>query len=80
MHTSLSANGFLVTMFALVLSCSDDGVWALQRRCELVLVEKGDIRFETRALVVLVMNELDFLEIGCHSVWRPGFALFGKGF
>ena len=36
---SLSANGFLVTVFALVVSGGDEGVWAIQCRCELVLVK-----------------------------------------
>ena len=57
-----------------MLSCGDEGIWAIQRRSELVLVEEGDIRFETRVLVFLVVNKLDSLEIGCHGVWRCGFA------
>lgn len=65
---SLSANCLLVAVFALMESLSDEGVWAIQRRCELVLVEQGDVRFDTRALVVLVMNELDSVKIGCHGI------------
>ena len=65
---SLSANWLLVAVFALMKSLVDESVWAIQRRCELVLVEQGDVRFDTRALVVLVVNELDSLEIGCHGV------------
>ncbi len=69
----LSADCFVVTMFALVMSFADDGVWTVQCRCELVLVEEGDVRFRTRTLVVLVVNELDFLELGCHGIWDCGF-------
>lgn len=68
LYMSLSANCLLVAMFALMESCADEGVWAIQRRCELVLVEQGDVRFDARALVVLVVNELDSLKIGCHGV------------
>ena len=61
-------------MFALVVSCGDDGVRAIQCWCEAVFVEQGDIRFDTRTLIVLVVDDLDFLEIGCHDRWRCGFA------
>lgn len=70
----LPANCFVFTMFALMVSSVNDGVWAVQCRCELVLVEERDVRLGTRTLVVLVVNELDFLEFGCHGVWRGGFA------
>ena len=63
-----AANCFLVTMFALMESMVDEGVWTIQCRCELVLVEKGDIRFDARTLVILVMNELHSLKIACHGV------------
>lgn len=66
----LPADCFLFTMFALVVSLVDDGVWAVQCRCELVLVEEGDVGFGTGTLIVFVMNERDFLEFGCHGVWR----------
>ena len=66
----LSANCLLVTMFALMMGFGDEGVWTIQCGCELVLVEEGDIRLDTRTLVVLVVNELDSLEIGCHGVWE----------
>ena len=66
---SLSANWLLVTVFALVMSFCDEGVGAIQCRRELVLVEEVDVRFETRALVVLVVKETDFLEVGGHVVW-----------
>ena len=66
----LPADCFLFTMFALVVSFVDDGVWAVQCRCELVLVEEGDVGFGTGTLIVFVMNERDFLEFGCHGVWR----------
>lgn len=72
LHMSLSANWLLVAVFALMESLIDEGVWAIQCRCELVLVEQGDVRFDTRALVVLVVNELDSLKIGSHGVWRSG--------
>ena len=77
---SLSANWLLVTVFALMVSCADEGVRAIQCRCELILVEKRDVRFETRALVFLVLNELDSLEIGCHGVWRSRCACLSNGF
>ena len=64
----LSADCFVGTMFALVMSFIDDGVWTVQCRCEFVLVEEGDIRLGTRTFVVLVVNELDPLEFGCHDV------------
>ena len=70
----LSADCFVVPMFALVMSSVDDGVWTVQCRCELVLVEEGDVRFGARTLVILVVNELDFLEFGCHGVWKSGVA------
>lgn len=70
----LATDGFVFTMFALVVGFVDDGVWAIQCRCEFVLVEEGDIRLGTRTLVVLVLNKLDSLEFGCHCVWRSGFA------
>ena len=66
----LSPDCLLFTMFALVVSLVDDGVWAVQCRCELVLVEEGDVGFGTGTLIVFVMNERDFLEFGCHGVWR----------
>lgn len=64
----LSADCFMLTMFALVVSLVDDGVWAVQCRCEFVLVEEGNIRLGTRTLVILVVNKLDSLEFGCHGV------------
>ena len=57
-------------MFALVLSFGNKGVWAIQCGCELVLVEKEDVRLETRGLIFLVVDELDLLEVGGHVVWR----------
>lgn len=60
----LSADCFVGTMFALVMSFVDDGVWTVQCRCELVLMEEGDIRLGTRRFVVLVVNELDPLKFG----------------
>lgn len=69
---SLSANWLLVTMFALMLSFGDEGVRAIQRRRELVLVEEVDVRFESRALVVLVVKEIDFLKVGGHGFWKSG--------
>ena len=69
---SLSADGFLVRigirMFALVLGSGDEGVRAIQGGFELVLVEQGNVRFDTGALVVLVVNELDSLKISRHDV------------
>ena len=62
----LSTNCFLVTMFTLMVSLVNDGVWAVQCRCEFVLVEEGHVRFGTRTFVVLVVNELNSLEIGGH--------------
>ena len=53
-------------MFTLMVSLVNDGVRAVQCRCEFVLVQEGDVRFETRTFVVLIVNELDFLEIGGH--------------
>lgn len=44
---SPATNCFVGTMFALVMSLVDDGVWTVQCRCELVLVEEGDIRLGT---------------------------------
>lgn len=64
----LSADCFMLTMFALLVSLVDDGVWAVQCRCEFVLVEEGNIRLGTRTLVILVVNKLDSLEFGCHGV------------
>ena len=61
------------TMFALVVSFVDDGIWAIQSRRELILVEEEDVRFWTRTLVLLVVDELDFLEFGCHGVWICGY-------
>lgn len=69
----LSADRFVVAMFALVVSFIDEGIWAVQGRCELVLVEEGNVRLGTRTLVVLVVNKLDSLKFGCHDVWRFGF-------
>lgn len=69
----LSADCFIVTMFALMMSFIDDGVWTVQSRGELVLVEKGDIGFGTRTLVFLVVNELNFLKFGGHGLWRSVF-------
>lgn len=63
----LSADCFVVSMLALVVSLVDDGVWAVQRRCELVLVKEGNVRFGTRTLVILVVNKLDSLKFGCHG-------------
>ena len=40
----LSANRFVGTMLALVMSFIDDGIRAVQCRCELVLVEEGHVR------------------------------------
>ena len=71
---SLSANWLLVTMFTLVFSFCDEGIGAIQCRRELELVEEVDVRFETRGLVVLVVKELDFLEVGGHGVWESGLA------
>ena len=68
-----SADCLVGTMFALVMSSIDDGVWTVQCGGELVLVEEGDIGLGTRTLVVLVVNELDSLKFGCHSVWRSVF-------
>lgn len=65
-----SSNRFSMTMFALVVSSVDEGVWAFQGGCKLVLVEQGDVRLDTRALVILVVNELDSLEVRCHGVCR----------
>ena len=62
----LSTNCFLVTMFTLMVSLANDGVWAVQCRCELVLVEEGDVGFGARTFVVLVVNELNSLEFGGH--------------
>ena len=61
-----STNCFLVTMFTLMVSLVNDGVWAVQCRCELVLVEEGDVRFGTRTFVLLVGNELNSLEVAGH--------------
>lgn len=77
---SLSADCLMVTMFALVVSFIDDGVWAVQCRCKLVLVEEGDVRLGARTMVFLVVNELDPLEVGWHGVWRCGFASWKTGF
>ena len=68
-----SADCFIGTMFALVMSFVDNDVWTVQCRGELVLVEEGDIGLGTRTLVVLVVNELDSLKFGCHGVWRSVF-------
>ena len=54
-------------MFALVVSSVNDGVWAVQGRRELVLVKKRDIRLRTRTLILLVVNEGNSLEFGCHD-------------
>ena len=62
----LSTNSFLITMFTLMVSLINDGVWAVQCRCEFVLVQEGDVRFGTRTFVVLVVNELNSLKIGGH--------------
>ena len=77
---SLSSNWLLVTVFALVLSFCDEGVGPIQCRRELVLVEEIDVRFETRRLVILVVNELDFLEVGGHDVWKTGLASLSDSF
>ena len=77
---SLSANWLLVTMFALMLSFRDEGVRAIQCRRELVLVEEVDVRFETRALVVLVLNKIDFLEVGGHGVWKSELVSLSDSF
>ena len=65
---SLSANWLLVTVFALMLSFCDEGVRAIQCGRKLILVEEVDVRFKTRALVILVVMEIDFLEVGGHGV------------
>ena len=77
---SLSANWLLVTVFALMFSSCDEGVRAIQSRRELVLVEEVDVRFETRALVILVGKEIDFLEVDGHDVWESGLASLSDSF
>ena len=67
-------------MFALMLSFRDEGVRAIQCRRELVFMEEVDVRFKTRALVILVLKELDFLEVGGHGVWKSGLASLSDSF
>ena len=55
-------------MFALVVSSMNGGVRAIQCWGKAVFAEEVDIRFDTRTLILLILDDLDFLEIERHRV------------
>ena len=67
------ADHFVFTMFPLVVSFVDDSVWAVEGGCELVLVQQRNVGLWTRTFIILVVNEFDSLELGCHAVGNVKF-------
>ena len=62
-------------MLALVVGEVADHVWTVQGGSESILLQKRDIGFEARGLVLRVVDDFDSMKVsvGSHFDWRGGF-------